>query len=68
MDDILKASVADPRGEKMLAELAAQDLSVLSVADLEERLSALKAEIARCEEAKNSRAGATAAAEALFKS
>ena len=67
MEDILKASVTDPRGERLLAELAAQDLSTLSAADLSERIAALKAEITRCEAAQAKQAGATAAAEALFK-
>lgn len=66
-DDILNRSVADPRGESLLAELAAQDISALSAADLEQRLAALRAEISRTETALSSRAGATAAAEALFK-
>ncbi len=37
------------RREDPLAKLVRQDLDPLSVAELEERIAALKAEIARCE-------------------
>lgn len=67
-DDILSRSVADPRGETVLAELAAQDLSVLSADDLRTRIAALEAEVVRAAKALDGRADATAAAEALFKS
>ncbi|MGV6801272.1 MAG: DUF1192 family protein [bacterium] len=67
MDEILKSEVADPRGEKILDQLTKQDLSSLSAADLTQRLKILQSEIARGEEALQKRAGATAAAEALFK-
>ena len=67
MDDVLKSSVTDPRGERLLDELTSQDLSALSVADLQERIARLKGEIDRSEGALDKRQGATAAAEALFK-
>ncbi len=68
MDEILKPSVTDPRGEGVLIELSTQDLAALSVDDLVERVSRLKDEIARCETALDKRHGANDAAEALFKS
>ncbi|MCI5044583.1 MAG: DUF1192 domain-containing protein [Aquisalinus sp.] len=68
MDDVLKASVTDPRGERLIDELTGQDLSALSVSELGERIELLKGEISRCEAALEKRQGATAAAEALFKS
>ena len=68
MDDILNASVNDPRGEGLLTDLVSQDLSALSVADLDKRIESLREEIARCEKAREKREGANAAAEALFKS
>lgn len=51
-----------------LSYLAKQDLYNLSVDDLEERIAALKAEIARCEAAKNDRGSTLSEAEKLFKS
>lgn len=68
MDEVLKSSVTDPRGEKMLEALGAQELSALSAADLSDRIASLEIEIARCKKALEGRQGATAAAEALFKS
>ena len=68
MDDILNSSVTDPRGEKLLAELEAQELSNLSKEDLEERITRLRAEISRAEKALEGKKGASDAAEALFKS
>lgn len=68
MDEILKSSVTDPRGERMVADLMAQDLAALSVIDLTERIKNLKSEITRCEAALGKRKGATDAAEALFNS
>ena len=67
MDEVLKSSVTDPRGENLLAELTSQDLSALSAADLKQRITSLETEIDRCKAALGSREGATAAAEALFK-
>lgn len=51
-----------------LGYLSKQDLYAMSVGDLEERIAALKAEIARCEAALQDRGGARAEAEKLFKS
>ncbi|MEM9014634.1 MAG: DUF1192 domain-containing protein [Pseudomonadota bacterium] len=51
-----------------LAFLAKQDLYGMSVSDLEERISSLKAEIVRCEAALNERGSTRAAAEQFFKS
>ncbi|GAB4527444.1 MAG: hypothetical protein Kow00133_16350 [Amphiplicatus sp.] len=50
-----------------LKSLKKQDLSTLSADDLEERIAALKAEIARCEAALGERGSTRAAAEKLFK-
>ncbi len=44
-----------------------QPLDLLSVAELNERIAALKDEIARLERARDARQAATAAAEAFFK-
>lgn len=51
-----------------LGFLAKQDLYGLSVGDLEERIAAMKTEIARCEKALSERGSTRAAAEQLFKS
>lgn len=67
MDDILKPSVTDPRGERQLREVADQDLATLSAADLKQRIDVLREAIARCEDELASRDGAISAAEALFK-
>ena len=50
-----------------LGFLAKQDLYAMSVGDLEDRVAALKAEIARCESAMKDRGSSRNAAEALFK-
>lgn len=50
-----------------LGYLAKEDLYTLSVGDLEERIAALKAEIARCEAALNDRGSSRSEAEKLFK-
>lgn len=44
-----------------------QDLSLLSVGELRERIERLKAEIARLEQELNSKGASKSAAEALFK-
>ncbi len=51
-----------------LAFLIKQDLYTLSVGDLEERIAALKAEIARCEKTLGDRGSTRSEAENLFKS
>ncbi len=51
-----------------LGYLAKQDLYTLSVGDLEGRIEALKAEIARCEATLNDRGSTRSEAEKLFKS
>lgn len=50
-----------------LGFLAKQDLYEMSVGDLEERIEALKAEIARCEAAMKDRGSSKSEAEKLFK-
>ena len=50
-----------------LGYLAKQDLYTLSVSDLDDRIEALKTEIARCEKAKNDRGDTRSEAEKLFK-
>ncbi|MBT8472524.1 MAG: DUF1192 domain-containing protein [Marinicaulis sp.] len=52
--------------DMMLSYLAKQDLYTLSVGDLDERIEALKAEIARCEAAKYDRGSSKSEAEKLF--
>ncbi len=67
MEDILKPSVNDPRGERLIADILAQDLTALSVDDLQDRITSLKTAIHLAEQALDNRQGASAAAEALFK-
>jgi uncharacterized small protein (DUF1192 family) len=50
-----------------LKTICKQELSTLSVGDLEERIASLKAEIARCEQALGDRGSTRAAAEKLFR-
>lgn len=50
-----------------LGKLGKQDLYTLSIADLEERIKSLKAEILRCEQAVEQRGSTRSAAEKLFK-
>lgn len=50
----------------LLATLSKQDLYDASVEDLKARIAALKAEIARCEEAIGDRADSRSAADKLF--
>jgi len=50
-----------------LEKIGKQDLSTMSVADLNERILALKSEITRCEAAIASRDSTRSAAEKLFK-
>jgi len=60
----------EPLNEKpdlTLGFLAKQDLYALSVSDLEERIDALKAEIARCETAIKNRGSTRSEADKLFK-
>lgn len=51
-----------------LAFLCKQDISDLSVGDLEERITAMREEISRCESAIKARGSSKSAAESLFKS
>jgi uncharacterized small protein (DUF1192 family) len=60
----------EPLNEKpdmTLSYLAKQDLYTLSAGDLEERIAAMKAEIARCEDALKNRGDTRSEAEKLFK-
>lgn len=50
-----------------LQALSKQDLSTLSVGDLEERIASLKAEISRCESTLGERGSTRAEAEKLFR-
>lgn len=63
LDDILGPRPGDP-----LATLLAQDLDRLSVAELEARVTALEAEIARCRRKIDGAVSHRASADALFKS
>ncbi len=56
----------EPRPAKK-ASLAAEDLSLYSLEDLEARIAELKAEIQRCEEMIASKQGSRQAAESVFK-
>ena len=51
----------------VLAKLIKEDLSDLSVDDLEARIETLRAEISRCEDAKCARSASKEAADSLFK-
>ena len=62
MDDDLPRKIDDP-----LAQLLRQDLGPLSVADLEERVTALEGEIARTRSKIESAVNHKSSAEALFK-
>ncbi len=55
------------RPDFALAFLEKQDLSTLSIGDLEERIGAMNTEITRCKAAIASRSDTRAAAEELFK-
>ena len=54
--------------EAMLTEALKADLDSYSVEDLEDRIAALKAEIARCESLMAKQSDLRAAAESFFKS
>jgi len=60
-EDDLKLRTAGP-----LRDLEGQDLEPLSRAELEDRISRLKMEIRRCEEALEAKGDLKGAAEALF--
>ncbi len=64
MDD----EVASENPDLTLGFLGKQDLYTLSVGDLEERITALKAEIRRCETLLKDRGSSLSEAEKLFKS
>ena len=63
MDDDLPKDKPDPALSRILKE----DLYELSVGDLEGRIESLKAEIARCEKAIESRGDTKSEAEKIFK-
>ena len=63
MDD----EALNEKPDMTLGFLAKQDLYALSVGDLEERISALKAEIERCDAAMKERGSTRSEAEKLFK-
>ncbi len=56
-----------PIPDLTLKSIGKQDLYDMSVADLEERIEALKTEISRCESAIESRGATRSAADKLFK-
>ncbi|MEL6371192.1 MAG: DUF1192 domain-containing protein [Pseudomonadota bacterium] len=64
MDDDLDLTKSD----LLLAHLAKEDLTTLSVDDLEVRISHLKADIARCRGLIGQRQASKSAAETFFKS
>ena len=55
------------RRTETLAELAREDLDKLSIAELDERITALEAEIARVKAKRDGAASFRAAADSLFK-
>jgi uncharacterized small protein (DUF1192 family) len=57
----------DDRPKKKLAHELGQDLSLLSVGDLQERIEMLKAEIERLEEDMTGKKASKSAADLLFK-
>ena len=61
------AFVEDDRPKKKLSHEIGQDLSLLSVGDLEERIALLQAEILRLEEAVKARHRTRSAADSAFK-
>lgn len=58
----------DDRPKRKITHEVGQDLYLLSVGDLEERIAFLSAEIARLEADKSQKQNSKAAANALFKS
>ncbi len=56
-----------PPSDPVLKRLGREDLSTLSVEDLEERIAALEAELTRCRQAVGARGDSRAAAESLFR-
>lgn len=58
----------DPRPARgaALTALGREDLDLYAVEELDERIAALKAEIARCEAARQSKQSRKSAADALF--
>lgn len=57
----------DDRPKRKIVHEIGQELYLLSVAELDERIALLKAEIARLEADRNSKNSSKAAAEALFR-
>lgn len=55
------------RRDEALAALAKEDLSLLGIEELEERITALESEIARIRDQLVKKRGSLSAAEALFK-
>lgn len=55
------------RKNDALADLAKEDLDRLSIADLDERIAALEAEVARCKAKRDGAAAFRSAADSLFK-
>jgi uncharacterized small protein (DUF1192 family) len=55
------------RGDDPLSKLVRQDLDPLSISELDDRISALKQEIARCEAKKSAASSHMSAADALFR-
>ena len=56
-----------PRPSDLLAQLVRQDLDPLSVAELEERITVLEGEIARCRQKMERAVNHRASADQLFK-
>lgn len=57
----------EPRREKPKAHVIGEDLSTLSLAELDERVAVLEAEIARLKQAHAEKSASHAAASAFFK-
>lgn len=60
---------SDPRPARgaVLTALGREDLELYSVEELDERINALKAEISRCERAREGKRSGRSAADALFR-
>jgi uncharacterized small protein (DUF1192 family) len=61
------AFIDDDRPRKAIAHAIGQDLSLVSVAELDERIALLKGEITRLEADKSKKLSSRSAADAVFK-
>ena len=64
---VMEADEPKEKPDLILAKIARQDLSILSLDDLRERIGNMKTDIARCEALIASKSDTRAAAEKLFR-